>query len=97
MYRHIALVPACPVGHIDPAQFVVGLAEKAQGLGVQVWTKTEAMRFESAQGKITKVHTTRGALSPKQIILAAGSWSPEVARLIMLKSRITTERSKHDE
>jgi D-amino-acid dehydrogenase len=79
-------------GHIDPAQFVVGLAEKAQGLGVQVWTKTEAMGFESAQGKITKVHTTRGALSPKQIILAAGSWSPEVAR--GLKLRIPIQAAK---
>jgi D-amino-acid dehydrogenase len=79
-------------GHIDPARFVVGLAEKAQGLGVQVWTKTEAMGFESAQGRITKVHTTRGALSPKQIILAAGSWSPEVVR--GLKLRIPIQAAK---
>jgi D-amino-acid dehydrogenase len=79
-------------GHIDPARFVVGLAEKAQGLGVQVWTKTEAMGFEKSQGRITKVHTTRGALSPKQIILAAGSWSPEVVR--DLKLRIPIQAAK---
>src|SRR5260221_489648 len=79
-------------GHIDPARFVVGLAEKAQGLGVQVWTKTEAMGFESSQGKITKVHTTRGDISPKQIILATGSWSPEVVR--GLKLRIPIQAAK---
>jgi len=79
-------------GHIDSARFVVGLAEKAQGLGVQVWTKTEAMGFESAQGRITRVHTTRGALSPKQIILAAGSWSPYVVR--ELKLRIPIQAAK---
>lgn len=79
-------------GHIDPARFVVGLAEKAQGLGVQVWTKTEAMGFETSQGKITKVHTTRGTLSPKQIILAAGSWSPEVVH--SLKLRIPIQAAK---
>ncbi len=72
-------------GHIHPARFVNGLAEKAQGLGAQVWVKTEAMGFESSQGKITKIHTTRGDISPKQVILATGSWSPEVARDLRLQ------------
>lgn len=72
-------------GHIDPARFVVGLAEKAQSLGVQVRTKTEAIKFETSQGQITKVHTTRGVFHPKQIVLAAGSWSPGVARGLNLR------------
>ena len=72
-------------GHINPARFVTGLAEKAQGLGAEIWTKTEAMGFESAQGKITKVHTTRGDIFAKQIILATGSWSPDVARRLNLR------------
>ena len=72
-------------GKIDPHRFVVGLAEKAQGLGTQVWTKTEAMEFESARGQITKVHTTRGEFTPKQVILASGSWSPGVARALRLR------------
>jgi D-amino-acid dehydrogenase len=37
-------------GRIDPARFVVGLAEKARGLGAQVWTKTEAIKFETSRG-----------------------------------------------
>ena len=72
-------------GRLDPQRFVLGLAEKARGLGAQVWTKTEAMGFESAQGHITKVYTTRGEFSAKQIILATGSWSPEVARGLNLR------------
>jgi D-amino-acid dehydrogenase len=72
-------------GHIDPARFVVGLAEKVEDLGVQVWTKTEAMGFESANGKITKVNTTRGVFHPKQVLLATGSWSPELARKLNLR------------
>jgi len=79
-------------GRIHPHRFVVGLAEKAQGLGCQVWTKTEAMGFESAGGRITKVHTTRGDFAAKQIILATGSWSPEVARA--LKLRIPIQAAK---
>ncbi len=72
-------------GHINPHRFVTGLAEKAKGLGAQVWVKTEAMGFERSQGKIIKIHTTRGDISPKQVILATGSWSPQVARSLKLK------------
>ena len=72
-------------GRIDPHRFVVGLAEKARGLGAQVWTKTEAMGIESAKGRVTKVHTTRGEFHPMQVILASGSWSPELARALKLR------------
>jgi len=72
-------------GHIDPAHFVIGLAGKAQGLGAQVWTKTEAMGFETSQGRITQVHTTRGDFHPKQVVLATGSWSPAIARALNLR------------
>ena len=79
-------------GHIDPRRFVIGLAEKAQRLGVQVWTNTEAMRFETSNGNITSVHTTRGMIHPKQVVLATGSWSPDVAR--SLKLRIPIQAAK---
>ena len=72
-------------GHINPHRFVTGLAEKAQGLGAEIWTKIEALGIEVSQGKITKIYTTRGDLSPKQVILATGSWSPEVARDLKLQ------------
>jgi len=72
-------------GRIDPHRFVTGLAEKAKNLGVQLWTKTEAMGFDFSQGRITRVHTTRGDFEPKQVVLAGGSWSPEVARALKLQ------------
>lgn len=43
------------------------------------------MGFESAKGKISAVHTTRGDFHPEQVILAGGSWSPEVARALRLR------------
>ena len=79
-------------GHINPHRFVAGLAEKAQELGAQICTKTEVTSFELSKGKITKIHTTRGDISPKQVILATGSWSPEVAR--SLKLRIPIQAAK---
>ena len=53
-------------GHINPARFVMRLAEKAQSLGAQLWTKTEALGFESFGGKTRKIHTTRGDISPRR-------------------------------
>jgi D-amino-acid dehydrogenase len=79
-------------GHINPHRFVTGLAEKTQGLGAQIWTKTEVTEFESSQGKITNIFTTRGDITPTQVILATGSWSPEVAH--SLKLRIPIQAAK---
>jgi len=72
-------------GHIDPSRFVVGLAEKARALGAQVWTKCEAIGFEISNGRIAKVSTTRGDIHPYQIVLATGSWSPDLARRLNLQ------------
>lgn len=72
-------------GRIDPHRFVTGLAEKAKGLGVQIHPKTEALGFESKNGSISKVHTTRGEVHPNCVVLASGSWSPEIARMMNLR------------
>jgi D-amino-acid dehydrogenase len=79
-------------GHIDPARFVVGLAEKARGMGVEIWTKTEVMGFEVVNEKIADIHTTRGDVRAEQVVLAAGSWSPDLAR--RLKLRIPIQAAK---
>ena len=79
-------------GHINPRRFVMGLAEKSRQLGVEVRTNTEVMGFEISNGRITGIRTTRGDLRAKQVILAAGSWTPEVARA--LKLRIPIQAAK---
>ena len=79
-------------GHINPHRFVTGLAKKAQGLGAQVCVQTEVLGFESSQGRIKHIKTTRGTISPKQVILATGSWSSAVAR--DLKLRILIQAAK---
>jgi D-amino-acid dehydrogenase len=66
--------------HIDPAGFVIGLAEKARELGVRILTHTEVMRFETEGRKINQVQTTRGDFTADQVILCAGAWSPAVLR-----------------
>jgi D-amino-acid dehydrogenase len=79
-------------GHIDPFRFVTGLAEKARELGVDICTDTEVLGFHLSNGKIVNLRTTRGDLRADRVVLAAGSWSPEVARA--LKLRIPIQAAK---
>jgi D-amino-acid dehydrogenase len=71
--------------HIDPFRFVTGLAEKARELGVEILTGTEVLAFETRNGNILSIKTTRGDVHPLKVLLAAGSWSPEIARTLELK------------
>ena len=72
-------------GHIDPLRFVQCLAEEARGLGVEILTGTEVLTFETKPMQISKIKTTRGDFAVRQVILAAGSWSPEIARTLSLR------------
>jgi D-amino-acid dehydrogenase len=71
--------------YIDPARFVQGLAEKAQSLGAEILTGTEVLGIEAKGGRVTRIQTTRGDIHPEKVVLAAGSWSPEIARALNLR------------
>lgn len=66
--------------HLVPAAFVTGLARVAESLGVRVRRATEVLGFETAGRRIRAVDTTRGRIEADQVVLAAGSWSPGLAR-----------------
>jgi len=70
--------------HINPFRFVRGLAEKARGLGVKISTGTEVLGFETKNGSVAVIKTTHGAFHPQKVLLAAGSWSPEIAHELKL-------------
>lgn len=71
--------------HLDPALFVRGLADRAAALGVTILTNTEVLGLEKTGKQITSVNTTRGDYHPQQVVLAAGSWSSQLARDLRLK------------
>jgi len=70
--------------HLDPAAFVRGLARLSEKKGVRLQTSTEVLGFEISGRSVTSVKTTRGDFHPGQVVLAAGSWSPGVARDLRL-------------
>ncbi len=66
--------------HLIPDRFVLGLMQRARGLGAQLQSNTEVLGFETSNRRITRVLTTRGAFHPEQVVLATGAWSPNLAR-----------------
>jgi D-amino-acid dehydrogenase len=71
--------------HLDPLAFVRGLASYVGSRGVDVRTGTDVTGFGMTGRKITSVRTTKGEFAADQIVLAAGSWSPSIARELRLK------------
>ncbi|MEW6754259.1 MAG: FAD-dependent oxidoreductase [Candidatus Latescibacterota bacterium] len=71
--------------HLDPARFVQTLAHRAAEGGARIRTGTEVLGFDTAGDTITTVHTTRGRLCPREVVLAAGSWSQGLARRLGLE------------
>ena len=66
--------------HMDPGRFVRALAGRAAEEGVTVVEGAEVLRLLTRGDAVEAVETTRGAFRPGQLVLAAGSWSPELTR-----------------
>jgi len=70
---------------MTPALFMRQLARRAEAAGARICTGTEVLGFETAGRSVSRVRTTRGDFEPDQVVLAAGAWSPAVARDLRLK------------
>jgi D-amino-acid dehydrogenase len=66
--------------HLVPEKFVCQIARHLENKGVHLLTSTEFLGFETSDRKVTTVKTTRGDISVEEVVLAAGSWSSEIAR-----------------
>jgi len=71
--------------HLQPAQFVRALAKEAQRFGCSILSQTQVLGFETADGRVRSVRTTRGVVLADTFVLAAGSWSPVVVRDLGLR------------
>ena len=70
---------------LAPADFVRGLARKAENIGVEIKTYTEVQGFERLGRKVVGVRTNKGIMKADEIVLAAGSWSTGVAETLGLR------------
>jgi len=66
--------------HVAPRSFVKFLGAQVRAAGVQIIEHTDVVQIQPHSSRIgTAVLTTRGAVTADQIVIAAGSWSPQVA------------------
>lgn len=70
---------------IEPLQASLTIAEEFKSLGGNVTEGHEVYDFEmAANGSISKVRTTQGDFEPELVVLASGSWSPEIGKKLRL-------------
>ena len=81
-------------GVIFPWPFLWGYAQSAQKRGVRVETFTTVTGFETSGGRVRAVETDRGRIACETVVIAAGAWSPEVARLAGVK--LPNEPHRHE-
>lgn len=66
--------------HCEPLRFVQAVGAAAVEAGAEVRTRTEAIGLRSGAGGLPVVETTAGDLAGDAVVLAAGAWTPAVAR-----------------
>ena len=66
--------------YLTPHLFVQGLQQSAAAAGADFMPNTEVLDFEVNNQQITAVNTTRGRITAKQVVLAAGAWSAPIAK-----------------
>ncbi|MBM4423230.1 MAG: FAD-dependent oxidoreductase [Chloroflexi bacterium] len=71
--------------HLNPAEFVRGLAEWVGKKGVRIHANTTVTGIEKAGRRIETVKTTNGDFQPSEVVVAAGAWSPGLARALDLR------------
>ena len=68
-------------GLIDPLAVLGGFMSRARERGVRLWTGAEVVGVETEGGAVSAVVTTKGRVSTRAVVNAAGAWGAGVARL----------------
>ena len=72
----------CPTdGFVDPYSVMTGFTMCAVERGARVWRSTEVTAIQRNGAGITGVETTRGPVSTRTVVNAAGAWAAQVAAL----------------
>lgn len=72
----------CPTdGFVDPNSVLTGFAKRAKERGARVWLNTEVTGINVENGVITGVQTTKGNISTRAVVNAAGPWAAGIAAL----------------
>jgi len=68
-------------GYADPYLVTTAMAGRARELGVEIRTGSEVLDVRRSGGRVEGVTTSAGSLDAPVVVLAAGAWTGEVARM----------------
>jgi D-amino-acid dehydrogenase len=71
--------------HVDPTTLTAGLAARLAELGVAIRPDAEVVGFHGRDGQVREVQTADGAFAADDVVLAAGAWTPALARRLGLR------------
>ena len=70
----------CPTdGFVDPHSVMMGFMLNAREQGVRLWLDTEVTGIETDGGQVAGLQTSRGPISTRVIVNAAGAWAAQIA------------------
>lgn len=68
-------------GIADPNGVTMGFAKAAQAAGVEICRETEVTGITVEAGRVSEVKTTRGAISTRMVVNAAGPYAREIGNM----------------
>src|SRR5579862_3252731 len=68
-------------GFVDPNSVMTGFMTRAIERGAELWRGTEVTGIYADHGRVSGVHTTKGAVATPVVVNAAGPWAASVARM----------------
>lgn len=66
---------------LHPGRFLSGLTTVLTSRGVELVSHTDALRVQSTGNTVNRLETSRGDIHVQHVVVAAGSWSAQVAKL----------------
>ncbi|WP_299795974.1 FAD-dependent oxidoreductase [uncultured Maribacter sp.] len=72
-------------GHTTPTEIMPKLVAYIKQQGVTIRTNEEVLDIKSSGNSIREVVTDKGSYKTEEVVLAAGSWSGELAKKLQLK------------
>ncbi|MFS4458481.1 NAD(P)/FAD-dependent oxidoreductase [Bdellovibrio sp. HCB2-146] len=69
----------------EPFRIVQALAQEIRSQGGEILENCELQDLEIAGGKVQSVKTSQGVIKAKQVVIATGSWSKELAKKLRLR------------
>ncbi|WP_281233254.1 NAD(P)/FAD-dependent oxidoreductase [Flavobacterium gelatinilyticum] len=65
--------------HVYPQKFMQFIKEELQKLDVKIYSHTTVTNFVLKNNAVAEIVTDKGSFTTDEVVLAAGSWSPEIA------------------